>query len=182
MSNLAGHADCAAMGFNNRLGNRQSHACSMNLVALPGAAVKLIEDKTLLQHADSNSAVGNAYHQSIFGFFRADEDRTSRRGIFRGVFQQMMQHLFNHAQIEPYRLQILGKSHSDRMRNNDFLCISYSLIHQLLHRMQLQVQLDFVSIQLCHLYRLFNQTVQTSALFVDDGEQFIPLFGRQLQI
>lgn len=94
----------------------------------------------------------------------------------------MMQHFFDHAYVERYRPQFVCKANSDRMGDNNFLCILYRLIHQFLHGMQLEVQLNLMSIQLRHLYRFFNQTVQAPTFFVDDGQQLTALVGCQLQI
>src|ERR1035437_2162918 len=69
VSNLAGHADGAAMGFDDRFGDGQSHSGSMDLVALSRAAIELVKDETLLQHSDSHSAIGYADDKRVFRFF-----------------------------------------------------------------------------------------------------------------
>ncbi len=180
MPNLAGHTDGPAMRLYDRLGDRQSHSGSMYLIALPGAAIELVEDKALLQHPNSNATIGHANDKRMFVFFSTDIDRAAGSRVFRGIFQQVMQHFFDHAQVKKDWTQILGQTHGNRMRLNNFLRVLDRLIYQLLHRMQLQVQLDFVGIQLRHLHRLFNQAIETSALFVDDGQQFVPLRWGQL--
>lgn len=61
MPDLAGHVNRSAMGFYDCLGDCQSHSCSMNLMALAWAAVKLVENKALFEHADPNAAIGYAH-------------------------------------------------------------------------------------------------------------------------
>ena len=59
MAQLAGDTNVAAVGSNNRLGDREAHASTANEIALVAAAVELVKNKALLKGIDARAMIGN---------------------------------------------------------------------------------------------------------------------------
>src|SRR5258708_260816 len=62
---LAGDAKPAAVGFDNRFTDGQTHAGSVDLHALVSSAVELFENKRLLKIVDAGTAIGNAESECL---------------------------------------------------------------------------------------------------------------------
>src|SRR5271154_4711796 len=74
VSRLTGNADLAAVSFDDRLGDGQSHARALHLQALVATAIKLLEDQGLFEVVDARSAISDTDHHHAAPGFRSDVD------------------------------------------------------------------------------------------------------------
>src|SRR5579864_125603 len=79
VAGLAGNAYFAAMGFDDCLGDRQTHAGALHLQALIATSIELLEYEGLFEVVDAGSAVSDAGHHHPVSDFSGDLNRRLRR-------------------------------------------------------------------------------------------------------
>jgi hypothetical protein len=113
----------AAVGFDDGFADGQSHAGAVDLHALISSTIKLLEDQRLLEVVDAGTSVGDADGKRrvrCAGFGR-DSDGSGGRGIFRGILDQVDQHLLDVSRVHAGVAQIGGYSEIDRVLNEELL-------------------------------------------------------------
>ena len=88
---LAGDADFAAVGFDNRARDGQTHARSLHPVALVLATIELIENQPLLHVVNAETLVGDTDFEVGALQLGGDADRGLGRRILGGILQQLDQ-------------------------------------------------------------------------------------------
>src|SRR5882762_3792339 len=171
MIELAGDVNRPSVGFDDGLGNRQSHSGSFNHRALLFAAVKLVEDQPLFHGVDSRSAVRYAEGDKISAILRADHNWLVLLRIQTRIFQQLNDDLFGPSYIGSDRWQARRDLKLEVPPGERSLAVCQSGVDQFLHGHRAELQLDLSRLQLGHLRGVFHQFVQAVALLVHDFQQ-----------
>ena len=172
MAWLAGNADLAAVGFDDCFGNRQAHACALNLQALISTAIELFEYQGLFEIVDAWSAVGDAGHYHPVPDFSCDLNRRLGRRILGCVFQQLGYDFRDAVFIHSDQRQVAGQSDIDGMLSQGRLRFFQCGLDGFLDRARLQVKLELVGVELRHLGGFAHQAIQAVTFLVDHGEKF----------
>src|SRR3974390_497258 len=75
---LADHRDASPVGFNDDLGDCQSHAGAVRGILLAATPVELLEDQRLLEAVYTRSLVRDIDHHRLASAFRGHSDRCPR--------------------------------------------------------------------------------------------------------
>ena len=177
MSELAGEAEMAAVGFDYGFADGQSHASSVDLHALVPSTIKFFEDKRLLKIVDAWAAIGNADVKSLILGFRGDADRSADGRVFCGVFDQVYQNLLDVRGVHARVRKAGGDSDFDRVLREKLLEFILRFLDRRADGCGCEAKFNFVGIQLGHLGGFSDQPIQPITFLIDNGQQFLPFLG-----
>ena len=80
--------------------------------------------------------------------------------------------------VQPHG-DFFGHPDLDRMLAQNLFYFSHCGLYQIKHTTMLEVELEFVGLELCHFCSLTDQPVQAIRFFVDDRHQFLAIVGTQ---
>src|SRR6202051_125750 len=99
VAGLARHTNLAAMRFHNGFRNSQTHSRALHLETMIASSVELLKNQRLLKIVNPGSAVGDTRDQHSIFCFSSYVNRSSRSGIFGGIFQKMPQNFVDANQV-----------------------------------------------------------------------------------
>ena len=166
------------MGFHDRSANSQAHAGSVDLCPLIPSAIEFFEDERLFEIVDARPAVGDVDGDHLVLRFGRDADRSFVRGIFRGVIDQMYQNFLDMRRVHTRLGKVVRDHDVHRMMNEELLQFFERLLDHWADWRSFKAEFDFVGVELRHFGGFSDQAVQSIALFVDDGQQLMPVVGR----
>jgi hypothetical protein len=99
--------DRSAVGLDDAAADREAEARAAGRGR--GAALELLEDPPHQCFGDSRAAVGDGENDTVAAVASGDLDRSSRRGVARGVVEQVDEDVFEQHGIDVEQRQIGGK-------------------------------------------------------------------------
>src|SRR5690349_494439 len=122
-TNLTGHSDLATVQLDNRLGDRKTHAGTLDQHSLIAATIEFFKNHFLLHGIDARTAVSHTGYNFGALQFCYDLNWSLRGRVFRGVIQELRNHLTNAFEIHAHWRKILWDCHfqgavaQDRLRS-----------------------------------------------------------------
>ena len=97
------------------------------------------------------------------------------RRILICIFDQVDENFANSGEVHKHARQTVGNSNVHRAVSQRVLAMFERVLHNILNREGLEIQLDFARVQSRHLAGFANQSIQPVAFLVDDREKLLPL-------